>query len=112
MAYLYLSLAIAAEVGGTLALKATRGFTSLVPSIAVICGYSLAFFLLSLALRTMSVGTAYAIWSGVGTAVVALAGAIIFHERLTPTMIVGIALIVVGVVVLEIGTEASTDAAP
>ncbi len=112
MAYVYLSFAIAAEVVGTLALKSTRGFTVLLPSIAVICGYSLAFFLLSLALRSMSVGTAYAIWSGVGTAIVALAGALIFHERLTPTMIVGIALIIVGVVVLELGTESAGNPAP
>jgi multidrug transporter EmrE-like cation transporter len=107
--YVYLSVAIASEVVGTLALRASRGFTQLAPSVLVIGAYSLAFYMLSLALREMSVGTAYAIWSGIGTAIVAIAGAVLFGERLTVRSVLGIALIIVGVVLLETTTG---DASP
>ena len=107
--YVYLSVAIASEVVGTLALRASRGFTQLTPSVLVIGAYSLAFYMLSLALREMSVGTAYAIWSGIGTAIVAIAGAVLFGERLTVRSVLGIALIIVGVVLLETTTG---DASP
>ena len=104
--YVYLSVAIASEVAGTLALRSSRGFTQLAPSLLVVAGYSLAFYMLSLALRGMSVGTAYAIWSGIGTAIVAVAGAVLFGERLTVRSVVGIALIIAGVVLLETTTDA------
>lgn len=107
--YVYLSVAIASEVVGTLALRASRGFTQLAPSVLVIGAYSLAFYMLSLALREMSVGTAYAIWSGIGTAIVAIAGAVLFGERLTVRSVLGIVLIIVGVVLLETTTG---DASP
>jgi len=105
-AHLYLAFAIGSEVVGTLALKSSRGFTALVPSIVVAVSYVFAFIMLSLALRTLNVGTAYAIWSGVGTALVAVAGVVLFDERLSLTAIAGIALIVIGVVVLEMGSGA------
>ena len=100
-AYVYLALAIASEVAGTLALRSARGFTNLIPSILVIAGYGFAFFMLSRALRDMSVGTAYAIWSGVGTAAVAIASVPLFGERLTTRSVIGILLIIAGVAVLE-----------
>jgi small multidrug resistance pump len=104
--YVYLALAIVSEVAGTLALRSSRGFTNLVPSVIVIASYAFAFFMLSRALRGMSVGTAYAIWSGIGTAIVALASVPIFGERLTLRSVIGIALIIAGVVVLETSSNA------
>lgn len=103
--YLYLSLAILAEVLATLALRSAKGFTSLGPSVLVVLGYATAFFMLGLTLRTISVGIAYAIWSGIGTAAVALAAAVLFSERLTALTGVGIALIVAGVVVVQLGAD-------
>jgi small multidrug resistance pump len=104
-AYVYLALAIVSEVVGTLALRSSKGFTNLVPSVLVVASYSFAFFMLSRALRDMSVGTAYAIWSGIGTAIIALASVPIFGERLTVRSVIGIALIIAGVVVLETGSS-------
>lgn len=75
----------------------------LFPSLIVIVAYSLAFYMLSLALRDIPVGVAYAIWSGVGTAIVAIAGTILFGERLTIATIAGLALVVTGVILLELG---------
>jgi small multidrug resistance pump len=109
--YVYLSIAIASEVTGTLALRSSRSFTVLLPSLIVLASYSLAFFMLSLALRSMYVGTAYAIWSGVGTAAVAVAGMFLFGERLTVRSTVGIALIITGVIVLEVGVSPERPAA-
>lgn len=103
--YVYLTLAIVAEVLATLALRSTKGFTSLGPSAGVVLGYAVAFFLLGLTLRTVPVGTAYAIWSGAGTAAVALAAAGLFGDRLTPGIAVGVGLIIAGVIVLHANTE-------
>lgn len=100
--YLYLSAAICSEVVGTLALRYTHGFMKLLPSLVVIVAYSLSFYMLSLALRNIPVGVAYAIWSGVGTAIVVLAGMLLFGERLAITTVAGLALIIVGVILLEI----------
>jgi small multidrug resistance pump len=99
--YLYLAVAICSEVAGTLALRYTHGFIKLVPSLIVIGAYSLSFYMLSLALRNIPVGVAYAIWSGAGTAIVAIAGMVLFGERLTITTAAGLALIVVGVILIE-----------
>lgn len=107
LAYLWLAAAISSEVVGTLALRSSRGFTQLGPSLVVVVGYGLAFYLLSLALRAIPLGTAYAIWSGAGTAVVAVAGVVLFRERLTVPAVIGIVLIIAGVVVLQTGTAAS-----
>ena len=107
--YIYLFFAITAEIVGTLELKATRGFTVLIPSLVVVASYAVAFFMLSLALRTIPVGMAYAIWSGVGTAAVAIFGVLIFGERLNVGAIAGILLIIAGVIVLQL--SASSNAA-
>lgn len=78
-------------------------FMKLLPSLMVIVAYAIAFYMLSLALCDMPVGVAYAVWSGVGTAIVAIAGTILFGERLTIVTIAGLALVVAGVILLELG---------
>ena len=102
MSYLYLAIAIVAEVIGTSALKAAEGFTRLLPSLVVIAGYGTAFYFLSLALKVIPVGIAYAIWSGVGVALVTLIGWIVFRQRLDAPALAGVALIVAGVVVIHV----------
>ena len=101
MTYLYLSLAILAEVIATTALKSAEGFTKLWPSLLVVLGYVAAFFLLSLVLRHMTVGIAYAIWSGVGIVLVALVGMVIFREVPDVPAIIGMGLIIGGVTVIH-----------
>ena len=102
MAYLYLFVAIVAEVVGTLALKATEGFTKLVPSLIVVVGYAVSFYFVSLALKSMSIGVAYAIWSGVGLALVAIAGIVLYKQLPDLASLVGILLILAGVVVINL----------
>jgi small multidrug resistance pump len=104
MPYLYLTIAILAEVIGTSALKATQGFTRFWPSVVVVVGYGVAFYFLSLALKTIPVGVAYAIWSGVGVALITLIGWIVFHQKLDAPALIGIGLIVAGVVVIQMFT--------
>ncbi|MER6193014.1 multidrug efflux SMR transporter [Streptomyces cyaneofuscatus] len=102
-AYGLLAAAIAAEVAGTTAMKYSEGFTRLWPSIGTAVGYLIAFTLLAQTLKTLSVGTAYAIWAGVGTAAVALIGILFLGESSSPVKLAGVGLIVVGVVVLNLG---------
>lgn len=102
MSYLYLVIAIVAEVAGTSALKASEGFSRLVPSLIVVVGFAIAFFFLSLTLRTMPLGVAYAIWSGVGTALIVLSGAIVFRQIPDLGAIAGIGLIIAGVIVINL----------
>ncbi|MEO6201602.1 MAG: multidrug efflux SMR transporter, partial [Nitrospirales bacterium] len=99
MTYLYLFLAIVAEVIATSSLKAAEGFTKLGPSLLVVIGYFAAFFLLSLVLRTMTVGIAYAIWSGVGIILLAIVGAVAFREIPDTPAVIGMGLIIAGVIV-------------
>ncbi|MFD8272612.1 DMT family transporter [Streptomyces flaveolus] len=103
MGYLLLAGAIAAEVAGTTAMKYSEGFSRLVPSVLTALGYLISFALLAQTLKTLSVGTAYAIWSGVGTAAIATIGMVFMGEGMTLTKAAGIALIIVGVVVLNVG---------
>ncbi|KUJ84386.1 QacE family quaternary ammonium compound efflux SMR transporter [Microbulbifer flavimaris] len=102
MAYLYLAIAILAEVAATTALKASEQFTRPLPSVLVVLGYGLAFYMLSLVLRTVPVGIAYAIWAGVGILLVALAGAVIYREIPDWPAVIGMTLIVAGVVVINL----------
>ena len=103
--YLLLAVAIAAEVTATVSLKLADGFSRLGPSALVVTGYLIAFACLGVALkRGLPVGVAYAIWSAVGVALVAGIGALFLGERLTAPMIAGLALIVGGVVLLELGS--------
>ena len=101
MTYLYLAIAIVAEVIGTSALKAAEGFTRPLPSLVVVVGYGTAFYFLSLALKAIPVGIAYAIWSGVGVALITLIGWLLFKQRLDAPALLGLALIVAGVVVIH-----------
>ncbi|MDI3421411.1 DMT family transporter [Streptomyces luteolus] len=103
MGYGLLAAAIAAEVAGTTAMKYSEGFTRLWPSLATVAGYLLAFTLLAQTLKTMQVGTAYAIWAGVGTAAVAVIGMLFLGESTSLAKIAGIALVIGGVVLLNLG---------
>lgn len=107
MAFIYLILAIVAEVIATSALKASAGFTRLAPSVVVVVGYGLAFYLLSLVLRTLPVGVAYAIWAGLGIVLVTLVGVVVFGERPDVPAVLGILLIVAGVVLLQMFSKMS-----
>ncbi len=102
--WVYLAGAIVAEVCATLALRASAGFSRVLPSLFVPVGYGAAFFLLSRCLTAgMPLGTAYAVWASLGVVVVALAALVLFHEPLTVRMMGGMVLIVAGVVLVESG---------
>ena len=102
MHWLYLTIAIVSEVIATSALKAADGFTRWVPSLIVIAGYSSAFYFLSLTLRTLPLGVAYAVWSGVGVALIAVLGWALYDQVLDLAACIGIGLIVAGVLVLNL----------
>jgi small multidrug resistance pump len=102
MAYFLLACAIIAEVFGTTMLKFSDGFSRVWPSVATGVAYAISFYLLALTLKTMAVGTAYAIWSAVGTALIAAIGIVFLGEAATWTRILGITLVIVGVVVLNL----------
>jgi small multidrug resistance pump len=108
--WIYLGVAIVSEVIGTSALNASAGFSRLWPSLIVVAGYAVAFYCLSLALKSIPVGIAYAIWSGVGVALIALVGWAIFGQALDAPAIIGIALIVAGVIVLNVFSRTSVHA--
>jgi small multidrug resistance pump len=103
VAYLLLACAIAAEVAATSLLPRTASFTVLLPSIAVVIGYVLSFVLLARVVETVPVAVAYAIWSAAGTAAVAAIGATFLGQSLTGWQLAGLALVVVGVVLLQLG---------
>jgi small multidrug resistance pump len=100
--WLFLSIAIVSEVMATSALKASAGFTRPLPSLVVVVGYGVAFYFLSLTLKTVPVGVAYAIWSGAGVALIALVGWAFLGQRLDAPALLGLALIVAGVVVINV----------
>ncbi|MFC8129365.1 DMT family transporter [Streptomyces sp. NPDC057302] len=103
MGYGLLAGAIVAEVAGTTAMKYSEGFSKLWPSLITVAGYLIAFTLLAQTLKTLSVGTAYAIWAGIGTAAVAAIGMIFMGESAGLAKIAGIVLVIAGVVVLNLG---------
>jgi small multidrug resistance pump len=102
MTYLYLALAILAEVIATSALKASEQFTKIVPSIVVLVGYGLSFYLLTLVLKTMPIGITYAVWSGVGIISIATIGAIFYKQIPDFPAIIGMGLIISGVIVIHL----------
>jgi len=102
MTCLYLAIAIVAEVIATSFLKSTEGFSKLWPSVLVILGYATAFYFLSLTLRAMSVGIVYAIWCGLGIILVALIAWLIFGQKLDLPAVLGMALIIAGVAVINV----------
>lgn len=103
MVYVALAGAILAEVLGTTAMKYSDGFSKLWPSLITAVSYVVAFALLAQTLKTMSVGTTYAIWAGIGTAAIAAIGIVFIGEPVTAAKITGIALVILGVVVLNLG---------
>lgn len=102
MDWLILAVAIVSEVIASSALKLSMGFTRLWPSVAVVCFFSLALYLLSLTLDTLPVGIVYAIWSGSGVALVAVVGHYLFKQRLDRPALIGIGMILLGVLVLQL----------
>ena len=102
MKWVYLLLAIVSEVVATSALKSSESFSRLWPSVLTVVGYGVAFYLLSLTLREMPVGIAYAIWSGVGIVLVALAAVVLCGQKLDLPALIGMGLIVAGVIVINV----------
>ncbi|ANN76872.1 DMT family transporter [Bordetella flabilis] len=102
MKWVYLATAIVAEIIATSALKASDGFSRPWPAILTVAGYGVAFYFLSLTLREIPMGVAYAIWSGVGIALISLVGALFFDQRLDAPALIGMALIVAGVIVMNV----------
>jgi len=102
MAYIYLAIAIVAEVIATSALKASEEFSQLVPSMLVVVGYSAAFYFMMLTLRTIPVGITYAIWSGLGIVLVAGVAAVLYKQIPDLPAMLGMGLIIAGVVVIQL----------
>jgi small multidrug resistance pump len=100
--YLFLAIAIVAEVIGTSALKATGGFTKLGPSLLVVVAYSTSFYSLTRTLDGIPVGIVYATWSGAGIVLIAFIAFVIYKQSLDVAAIAGIALIIIGVVVMNV----------
>ncbi|TPE45685.1 QacE family quaternary ammonium compound efflux SMR transporter [Maribrevibacterium harenarium] len=100
--WIILGLAIIAEVIGTSALKASAGFSKLWPSLIVVVSYGIAFYFLSLTLKTIPVGIAYAVWAGLGIVLISLAGWLFFEQKLDFASIIGMGLIVAGVIVINL----------
>lgn len=106
--WFYLALAIVAEVIATSALKSSAGFTNPWPSLLVVTAYAIAFYFLSLALNSMPVGVAYAIWSGVGTVLIGLVAWLLHGQRLDPPAVLGMVLIVAGVAVINLFSKTAS----
>lgn len=102
-----LFFAILSEVVATSALKFSEGFTKLVPSVVVVVGYGLSFYLLSLSLKVFPIGIAYAIWSGVGLVLTVIAGMILWKETLDWARVTGIILILAGIIVINVFSKVS-----
>jgi small multidrug resistance pump len=103
--WIFLSIAIVSEVIATSCLKASEGFTRFWPSLVVVVGYLLAFYLLSLTLKTIPVGVAYAIWSGIGIVLIALSGWLFLGQSLDTPAVIGLTLIVAGVIVINVFSQ-------
>ncbi|MGB7242468.1 MAG: SMR family transporter [Sulfitobacter sp.] len=106
--YLYLVIAIAAETMGTTALQASQQFTRLWPSVIVVITYSVSFYFLALALKTMPVGIVYAIWSGLGIVLIAGIGYVLFGQRLDLPAVLGLGMIIAGILVIHLFSNSAT----
>ncbi|WJN58983.1 multidrug efflux SMR transporter [Pseudomonas sp. SO81] len=100
--YLYLAIAIVAEVIATTALKAVEGFSKPLPLILVVIGYGIAFWMLSLVMKSIPVGVTYAIWSGLGIVLISITGLVIYGQKLDLAALAGIGLIIAGVLVIQL----------
>lgn len=106
MPYVYLMIAITAEIIATTALKSSNGFTHLAPTLLSVIGYLIAFYCLSVTLRDVPTGVAYAIWSGIGTVMITVIARIVHGQKLDPAAIAGITLIVAGVIMMNLFSSA------
>ena len=102
MSYLYLALAIIAEVIATSSLRATEEFTKPIPTLIMVVGYGLAFYFMTLALRTLPLGFTYAVWSGLGIVLISLIGVIFYNERLDLAATLGMGMIIAGVLIIQL----------
>lgn len=105
MNWIYLFIAIIGEVIGTSALKESEGFTRLWPSAITAIGFAVAFYFLSLTLRTIPIGIAYAVWSGVGIVIISIIGYYYFKQSLDLPALFGIAMIIAGVVIINVSSN-------
>lgn len=105
--WIALGIAIVAETIGTSAMKSSEGFSKLLPSVIVVIGYGIAFYFLSMTLKAIPVGIAYAIWSGVGIILISLVGWIMFGQKLDAPALIGIALIIAGVIVMNVFSKST-----
>jgi len=106
--WIFLSISILAEVVATSSLKASDGFSKTLPSIAVVAGYAVAFYFLSLTLKSIPLGIAYAVWAGAGIVLVSLAGLLFFGQKPDLPAIFGMSLIISGVVVLNVFSKTTS----
>ena len=106
--YLILALAVMFETVGTTALKASEQFTKLGPSVIVVLAYAISFYLLSITLRTMSVGIVYALWSGLGIVMIATIGWIVFGQKLDLAAVAGLGMIIGGIAVIHLFSNSVT----
>jgi small multidrug resistance pump len=100
--------AVVSEVIATTALKFSEGFSKLIPSLIVVAGYGLSFYLLSLSLKVMPIGMAYALWSGIGIVLTVIIGAILWHEQMDWARGIGIALIIGGILIINLFSKVTT----
>ncbi len=107
MSFLYLAIAIGAEVIATSALKASEGFSVLWPSVITIIGYAIALFFLSLTLKTIPMGIAYAIWSGAGIILISTVGLIVYKQQLDLAALIGLSFMIIGIVVINVFSKST-----
>jgi small multidrug resistance pump len=100
--WLFLAIAIISEITATSSLKASAGFTRVIPSIVVVIGYALSFYFLSLTLKVIPIGIAYAIWAGLGIVLLAIVGWVFYDQQLDTAALVGMSFIVAGVVIMNL----------
>jgi len=107
MSFLYLSIAIIAELIATSALKASNGFSVLWPSLATIAGYAIALFFLSLTMKTIPMGIAYAIWSGAGIILISTVGLLVFKQQLDLPALIGLAFMIIGIIFINVFSKST-----
>lgn len=106
--YVYLLIAIAFEIIGTTALKTSEQFSKLLPSVLVVIGYGTAFYFLSMVMKKMDVGIAYAIWSALGIVILTVIGAVWFKQKPDLPAIIGLSLIVIGVIIINVFSKSAS----
>jgi small multidrug resistance pump len=104
--WLLLLLAVVCEVVGTSAIKYSNGFTKIAPSIVVFIGFGVAFYILSITLKVIPIGMAYAVWSGLGIVLISIIGHFVFQQRLDAPAFLGMSFILVGVIIMQVFSKA------